>query len=156
LFKWGGSGITSLYTLRSIGENGFLTIYEDGKESIRVIDLNPTNNSFNNYKIIQAIVGDEKNVYGGNTLESLFVHPKDLPECDYLELDCEGSEKSILENMRINPGYIVVEIHPRLIGENIRWLDSFIFHRNYFVDYYSGHDGNIITRTEFLELYDFI
>jgi hypothetical protein len=77
-------GTTSLYTLRSIGENGFLTIYEGGKESIRVIDPNLTKNNFNNYKIIQDIVGDEKNVYPGNTLESLFVHPKDLSRCDYL------------------------------------------------------------------------
>ena len=151
----GGSGITSLHTLRSIGENGFLTIYEGGKESIRVTDLNLTNNNFNNYKIIQAIVGDEKNVYGGNTLKSLFVHPKDLPNCDYLELDCEGSEKSILENMRINPKFIVVEVHPKLIGEDVKWLEEFLINNNYRVDYYSGHDGNTMTRNEFLELYKF-
>jgi hypothetical protein len=94
-------------------------------------------------------------VYGGNTLNSALVHPKYLPECDYLELDCEGSEKSILEKMRINPKFIVVEVHPKLIGEDVKWLEEFLLNNNYNVDYYSGHDGIIITKNEFLELYEF-
>jgi hypothetical protein len=57
--------------------------------------------------------------------------------------------------MRINPKFIVVEVHPKLIGEDVKWLEDFLLNNNYNVDYYSGHDGNIITRTEFLELYDF-
>jgi hypothetical protein len=37
------------------------------------------------------------------------VTPAELPECDVLELNCEGSEIGILRNMTIRPRAIAVE-----------------------------------------------
>ena len=151
----GGAGITSLHTLDKIGNEGLLTIYEGGYESILRIKKNLTINNFTNYIIKHAIVGVEKNVYGGDLTEAEIIDPINLPQCNYLELDCEGSEKSILENMKIRPEFIVAEIHPKLINESFDWLYKWIKINHYVIDYYSGHDGNLITNEEFLELYSY-
>ena len=37
--------------------------------------------------------------------------PEGLPECDLLELDCEGAEVEILTRMKIQPRTILVETH---------------------------------------------
>jgi hypothetical protein len=37
---------------------------------------------------------------------------EDLPECDVLEMDCEGAEKEILKKLQIKPRVIIVETHP--------------------------------------------
>lgn len=150
----GGSGITSLYTLDKIGNDGLLTIYEGGYESTIIIKKNLSINNFTNYRIKHAIVGMEKNVYGGDLTQAELIDPINLPQCNYLELDCEGSEKSILENMKIRPDFIVVEIHPNLIDESVDWLYNWINQNSYAIDYYSGHDGNLITGEEFTKLYN--
>jgi len=39
-----------------------------------------------------------------------------LPDCDVLEMDCEGADTSILSNLNIRPRVIIVEIHPHKHG----------------------------------------
>jgi Methyltransferase FkbM domain len=39
------------------------------------------------------------------------VRPDELPPCDVLELDCEGSEVGILRDMLIEPRIVAVETH---------------------------------------------
>lgn len=58
----------------------------------------------------EAAVGVVKKKVG-NVSEADFVHPSDLPDCDVLELDCEGAEVEILQEMDIRPGTVVVETH---------------------------------------------
>ncbi len=51
-----------------------------------------------------AVVGEAIAVYGGSDqLASLVVSPTELPECDVLELDCEGAELPILGVCRFGP-----------------------------------------------------
>lgn len=40
--------------------------------------------------------------------------PSAIPECDVLELDCEGAELDILRTLDGDPRVIIVEIHPRV------------------------------------------
>ena len=37
--------------------------------------------------------------------------PAEIPDCDVLEMDCEGAETSILSEMSIRPRVILVETH---------------------------------------------
>lgn len=60
--------------------------------------------------IEHAVVGQAIGVYG-NELATRVVAPVDLPKCDVLELDCEGSEVGILRDMLIEPRVVLVETH---------------------------------------------
>jgi len=39
------------------------------------------------------------------------IEPNELPECDILELDCEGAEEETLKNISFAPRVIIVETH---------------------------------------------
>jgi hypothetical protein len=41
----------------------------------------------------------------------MMVQPSDIPDCDVLELDCEGAEDTILSELEIKPRVILVETH---------------------------------------------
>jgi len=59
---------------------------------------------------IHALVGEEVFVYGeANSAERC--SPQELPECDVLELDCEGAEAEILRSIEIRPRVLLVETH---------------------------------------------
>jgi hypothetical protein len=60
-----------------------------------------------------AIVGEAINVYG-DAVATTTVRPTELPRCDILELDCEGSEIGILREMTIQPRVVAVETHGSL------------------------------------------
>ena len=45
------------------------------------------------------------------------IQTTELPDVDVVEMDCEGSEISILENMNINPRCMIIELHPHRYGE---------------------------------------
>jgi hypothetical protein len=77
-----------------------------------------------------AVVGEAIGVYGAaDELATLVVPPSELPECDVLELDCEGAEIMILRNMRLRPRVIAVETHgvngapSKLVTEILEQLD---------------------------------
>jgi hypothetical protein len=57
-----------------------------------------------------AVVGEAIGVYG-DAVAATTLHPSELPNCDFLELDCEGSEIGILRDMTILPRAIAVETH---------------------------------------------
>lgn len=140
--------------MSKLSKNGFLTIYEGGDKSVERITKNINLNGFEKYNIIHGVVGQNIDVYGGSTNLAIKVLPEDLAECDYLELDCEGSEKSILESMFIRPKYITIEIHPFLISKSIDWLYDFILKNDYIVAFFSGHDGVLLSESEFKFLYN--
>jgi hypothetical protein len=57
-----------------------------------------------------AIVGKAIAV-SGSSESAPTLRPSELPECDVLELDCEGSEIGILSEMSIRPRVVSVETH---------------------------------------------
>jgi hypothetical protein len=66
------------------------------------------------------VVGKAISVYGVG-LGSI-VPANKLPECDVLELDCEGAELDILRSMTISPRVILVETHG-LYGSSSQEVD---------------------------------
>lgn len=115
----GGQGISAVHASQRTGETGKVTVFEGGDKSIKqikkVTEINETPSPID---IHHGIVGDPKEVYGGDTTAAQLYSPEDIPDCDVLELDCEGSEISILESIRIRPRVIIIELHPWLYPED--------------------------------------
>ncbi|MFD2029627.1 hypothetical protein ACFSKM_03470 [Ancylobacter dichloromethanicus] len=60
--------------------------------------------------IRHAIVGPAIGVYG-EAGAAASLSAADIPPCDVLELDCEGSEIDILQNLAFSPRIMLVETH---------------------------------------------
>ena len=146
----GGSGITSVIHAKNGSIDVHLTIIEPSQSQIKKIKQTLKLNNINNFRVIEKYLGDNRAWNSNLTAEQLPIGQ--LPLCDILEIDCEGSEKLILENLRIKPNYIILEIHHTIIMENNEWIYSFASSNNYDVQIYSGHNGVLLTNYEFEEL----
>jgi hypothetical protein len=106
----GGYGVTALHAAHQAGPTGKVTVFEGSKERfhklVRSIEINGLDCRIDPVK---AIVGSASGVTG-NTVENR-VPSTELPECDVLELDCEGCELELLNSLSINPHTILVETH---------------------------------------------
>lgn len=106
----GGLGVTTVHAATATGGEGRVTVYEASEarfaDLTRAIRFNEVDDRV---EAIQGVVGNDVKVYGEKTGKRIF--PADLPVCDVLELDCEGAEVTILEEMEILPRNIVVETH---------------------------------------------
>lgn len=106
----GGNGVSAVHTARIVGHDGKVSIFEADEERIR--DLEKTlkhNQVFDICEINQSIVGKPHRVESPG--DANVVHPSNLPRCDALEMDCEGAEFEILENLDNKPNKIIVELH---------------------------------------------
>jgi hypothetical protein len=101
------------------------TVIEASKSQIDLAKKNIELNNINdqNFDIIDGLVGEGRNVYG--TKKDMTTNLVDINEFkfDLLELDCEGSEVEILNNLSVRPKHIIVEMHPNLVFIN---FDEFI------------------------------
>jgi hypothetical protein len=88
------------------------------------------------------------------------IHPKDLPECDVMEFDCNSAELTIIRDMKIRPRALIIELeapfykelfegkeHPRNL---LKELDK----KGYVVVKQMGHEGQPISHEELLWLID--
>lgn len=106
----GGIGVTTVRGAK-LAPNGNVLVYEGAADLVdRVSQTAEMNNSSDMIKIIHAVVGPEVEVYGDSDGAD-HISSGEIPDCDVLELDCEGSEIEILENMTIRPRVILVESH---------------------------------------------
>lgn len=115
-----GTGISLIYNSKLPRENKFIGI----EASIDQIELTKKNVKLNQipdsrYQIIEGFAGNPKGVYGEKS--QISKKKVDINEYDFdvLELDCEGSEIGLLENLSKHPKYIIVEMHPTIININI-------------------------------------
>jgi len=107
----GGWGVTAVRSAKLVGNDGRITVFEGSKSQISKIESTIELNHIPDVITVKhAVVGPNIGVYG-STGTADFVDPSELPECDVLELDCEGSEQDILENLQIRPRVIIVESH---------------------------------------------
>lgn len=104
----GGLGVSTVVACRH-GES--VTVYEGSAERLEflheTLKLNQVEDSVT---VKHSVVGPEKSL-GGERGNPDQVDPADLPECDVLEMDCEGAEIGILQKMTIRPRVIIVECH---------------------------------------------
>jgi hypothetical protein len=107
----GGVGVTVAIAAKLTGPTGSVMCFEGGKnETDLVRDTVALNGVDDRVTIIHSIVGAASHVYG-SAEGAMRLPPSALPDCDVLELDCEGSETDILSRMTIRPRTILVETH---------------------------------------------
>jgi hypothetical protein len=109
----GGEGVTAVVAARAVGETGSVVCFEGNSWNVRMVRATAARNKMSNRLTVEhAVVGEAIAVYGvPDQHATLVVSPAELPECDILELDCEGAERLILPNMAIRPRVIAVETH---------------------------------------------
>ena len=113
----GGLGVTAVIAALTAQPNGHVNCYEGGIDSVASIKNTVSlNNSSNFISVHHAVVGDNIKVYGSSD-NAKHLDISELPECDVLELDCEGSELGILTNMSARPRCVIVETHGSLGSE---------------------------------------
>lgn len=146
----GGNGVTAVRAATVVGEAGHVRIFEGGREAVEKIrDVTRWNGVTDRCEITHAIVGRERDVYGGDVAGADLVAPGELPECDVLELDCEGSEIDIVRNLEIEPRVLIVELHPYNFSESSDEVIDVLSEKGYRFEYYAGHDGQPLSRDEF-------
>jgi hypothetical protein len=107
----GGRGGTTVAAARQVGENGSVTTYEAAEEKVNICKETIYLNNVEHICDIRAsIVGKSENI-SGDPVDVSIVPTEDLSECDILEMDCEGAELLILEELDIRPRVLIVETH---------------------------------------------
>lgn len=105
-----GVGITAVVAHRLISDEGIVICYESSlSQHKRAIETLKYNGIVDNIELINATVAENIGVY--NEGSSTVVSVNDLPDCDILQLDCEGAERLILQDMEIRPKIVIVETH---------------------------------------------
>ena len=136
----GGLGVSAVVAAHS-GES--VTVFEGGIDPAQLVRETARLNRVEEVvEVREAIVADGYDVYGENITDEN-IPPDELPECDVLEMDCEGAEMSILEKMEISPRVIIVESHPSFDAppEKIR---SLLIERGYeIVNRFQLDSGNV-------------
>jgi hypothetical protein len=104
----GGYGASAIKSASKVCPEGNIICYEgDEKRADCIRETIRHNDLTDNIQVRSAIVGT---AYDG-TQSSNIISSYNLPTCDILELDCEGSELNILQNIDTNPRLILVELH---------------------------------------------
>ena len=107
----GGRGVTAVRAAQKVGESGKITVYEGSLEQYKnTTETSKINNVGDRVDVIHGLVGPEIGLLGEKGRAD-HISPEQLPDCDVLELDCEGAEIEILQNLSIRPRVILVETH---------------------------------------------
>lgn len=107
----GGWGVTSVIAARRTGGDGVVNTFEASKEYSKYISETAVANSVGDRVNVENAIVSNINSYRGNSLSEKVIDPAELSECDVLQLDCEGAEIDILDNMTIQPRVVIVESH---------------------------------------------
>jgi hypothetical protein len=109
----GGEGVTATIAAQEVGIEGSVICFEGSAEGVRSVYRTAERNGVSSrLSVRHNVVGQAISVYGSNIDSSnKLLEPRDLPLCDFLELDCEGAERIILRDMQIRPRAIAVETH---------------------------------------------
>jgi hypothetical protein len=104
-----GLGVTAVVAALRAGPFGIVQCFEGNKQRARSAKQTAARNKIPNIRIHHAVVAKTLNVYEGDI--GIVLPVSQLPACDVLELDCEGSEVEILRELTIQPRMILVETH---------------------------------------------
>jgi len=107
----GGFGVTAVIAARQVSPTGTVTVFEGGSTEVNMLNRTIHWNEVSEIvEVNHNIVGDSKKLRSDSG-SAQNLSPKDLPKCDVLELDCEGTEIEILEDIEILPEILIVETH---------------------------------------------
>lgn len=106
-----GQGVTTVVAARQAWK-GSVYAYEPGSKWIELTERTVRLNAVDDrVTLIETTVGDIITSQGSDTSTAGKTNPEELPECDVLELDCEGAEIEIITGLRRLPEVIIVETH---------------------------------------------
>lgn len=109
----GGNGVSAVKASQLSGESGNVKVYEASKEQISCTRKTFKKNNIENVELNHGLVGSKVNAWG-STEGARKISPHELEACDVLEMDIEGSELEVLENLEIKPRILIVETHGSL------------------------------------------
>jgi hypothetical protein len=124
-------------------------VYEGGKEQYKILkDVLSLNNTKAPVSIINSIVEKEVNCWSKS---NNIIKANQIKDCNVLEIDCEGAELEIIENIQIQPRVIIVELHPWLIEEmdGIERIKKVLTKKGYNISCLFDHQGKYLTQKEF-------
>lgn len=142
-----GQATTLIAVVKMLDNSGFYRCIESSESQIKIasenINLNEIDRS--KYEIINGYAGKE--IFGsyGNPSEN----PININDFDFniLEMDCEGSELSILNSLTKTPDYIIVEVHPYNYPGDFSDFELFIDFmksKEYRYECSFGHNGDML------------
>jgi SAM-dependent methyltransferase len=140
-----GSTLISVVKLMDSGL-GFYRCIEASETQIEIarknVELN--NIEYSRFEILNAVAGEIKESWGSESLLNININDYDF---DVLELDCEGSELSIIQSLEKTPRNIIVELHPGHFPDEYKEFDVFIDLmkiKNYEYMFAYGHSGDYL------------
>jgi hypothetical protein len=106
-----GWGVSATVAAKTTGSTGQVTAYEASPKQAEfaqeTIELNGIEDQVD---IKIGVVSQAVSTYNSDQSKNI-ISPSYLPECDVLEMDCEGAEMTILDKLEIRPRIIIVETH---------------------------------------------
>jgi hypothetical protein len=109
-----GSGISLIHNCKKDRGPGSFIGIDGSKDQIELAKNNARLNEldFSKFKLIEGFVGNPTNIYGSDNQITTKIIDINHMDFDILELDCEGAEIEILQNLTARPRHIIVEMHP--------------------------------------------
>ncbi|MDR5657394.1 FkbM family methyltransferase [Halodesulfurarchaeum sp. HSR-GB] len=110
----GGKGVTTVKAANAVGPEGNVTVFEASDTMVDVVSETVKINAVDDivtvkHTTVSSVHENSSDNYGRSTATGM--EPSQLPECDVLELDCEGAEIEILRGLSSWPELIIVEVH---------------------------------------------
>ncbi len=106
-----GRGITTVISARLVGDEGEVHTYEASDEYYKTAkETFEFSEVSDRITLTHAFIDAHGNVFGGMEGAET-ISPTELPECDVLNLDCEGSEVNILQDLNQSPQHVILETH---------------------------------------------
>lgn len=129
----GGWGTSAVVAARMTHFEGDVTVFEPSSKMLDTIERTVTVNGVSEVVSLEhAAIGPvpESNERYFGPADGTQRPPTAVPECDVLELDCEGAELPILCDLDFTPRVVVVEIHPHL-GSPVSAVELELSQRGY-------------------------
>lgn len=121
----GGHGVATINAARCATDGEVVTYEPSHKQAAAIREAAVLNGVADRVTVEETAIGTPTRIYGEHSGE---VRPaEELPPCDILVMDCEGSEVEILSDMPFNPRAVVCEVHPQLgvdTDDVLRTLDQ--------------------------------
>ena len=113
----GGWGTTTVVAARMTHFEGAVTTFEPSPKMAEILRRTVQANRVDDVVTVErAAIGSVSNsserIFGTSDCNSL--SPAAIPDCDVLDLDCEGAELEILRGLECTPRLLTVEAHPHL------------------------------------------
>jgi preprotein translocase subunit YajC len=105
----GGYGVTAVVAARQAGESGEIQIYEAAKKRVQYIKQTLMLNNVS-ASVDHAVVGPINHI-SEELGDPTKISPENIGKFDVMEMDCEGAEVDVLQNLKTKPNAIIVETH---------------------------------------------